>query len=246
LEAISRKKEVDEVIEIKKSLRGFYKSVQNTPPLEWVDVVADYPVAFRGIGVNPSMWIQEDSIDISGLTTHMEKALAVSHVDVYQPPNYTASFFLNTQPPYNVTASMMEIILITDTPFNFNRWEAGLSGTLFQLRLPGVFSDAQPSNTEVLSTDEIIFGRYRKIVNDIEAPGSVTRIAGESFWGDAKITMSDRLYVYRIVNFDGGFNLGDVISVPEMQLVINGHKTELTDLEQVMELRRSYLLQQDI
>jgi len=246
MEAFTRKKEVFEVIEIKKSLRGFFKTVV-PGPLRFENQFVDYPSPYRALDPpTPSMFLLEDEIDISGLTTHMEKALAISHVDVYQSPNYTAGFAINPNPPYNSQQYMTEIILITDTPFNFATWRVGQNPGLIDLRTPGIFSDSLPARTEVLSTDEIIFGRYRTIVNDNDAPSAITKIHKESFFGDGKITMSDRLYVYRFCNFVGTQDLGTPWAIPEMQLVINGHKGELSELSQIMELRRSYLLQQDI
>ena len=93
--------------------------------------------------------------------------------------------------------------------------------------------------------------RFRKMNKNFLYP-SFDTIAGsalvnaESFFGDAKVTMSDRLYLYRFVKYEGTLSAFDRIGLPEFQIVINGHATELGDLEQIMELRRSYLLQQTI
>jgi len=250
MEEISRKKEVDEVIEIKKSIRGFYKTVQAGPPIAFRDQFTDYDTGYRALDnpAAPIFLVLEDEIDISGLTTHMEKALMISHVDVHQSPNYAAGFTIIPQPQGGPSAAsfITEVVMITDTPWNIASWRNGLNNALVDIRLPGVFSDALPARTEVLSTDNIIFGRMRTITNDIFAPSSVTRITGESFFGDGKITMSDRLYVYRFSKWTGAFDLGVPWAIPDIELVINGHKGELGELEQVMELRRSYLLQQDI
>jgi hypothetical protein len=58
--------------------------------------------------------------------------------------------------------------------------------------------------------------------------------------------MSDRLYVYRFARFFGSGANFDLFAIPEMQLTIYGQEGELSDLERIMELRRSYLLQQTI
>lgn len=250
MEEIRRKKEVDEVIEIKKAIRGFYKVVRPGPPVRFEDQFTDYETGYRPIATPtvPSLFVIEDEIDISGLTTHMEKALMISHVDVHQSPNYAAGFTITPAPggAPSAASNITEVIMITDTPWNFASWRNGLNPALMDIRIPGVFSDSSPARTEVLSTDNIIFGRSRMIINDIFAPSSVTRIAGESFFGDGKITMSDRLYVYRFSKWNGQFDLGVPWAIPDIELVINGHKGELGELEQIMELRRSYLLQQDI
>jgi len=238
------------VIEIKKAIRGFSKAVFPGPPAAFADSYADYDTGYRGFPSIPSPvnFVLEDEIDISGLTTHMEKALMISHVDVHQSPNYSAGFTI-AQPPIGAPSAasyITEVIMITDTPWSYGSWFYGLSAGLQDLRLPGVFSDSSPARTEVLSTDNIIFGRMRTIVNNIEAPGTITKINGETFFGDGKITMSDRLYVYRFSKWTGAFDVGTPWALPDIELVINGHKGELSELEQVMELRRSYLLQQDI
>lgn len=220
------------------------------PPIAFYDQYTDYITGYRDL-INPaapSFLVIEDSIDISGLTTHMDKALMISHVDVHQSPNYAAGWTITPAPAGGPSSAsfITEVIMITDTPWNIASWRNGLNPGLVDIRLPGVFSDSQPARTEVLSTDNIIFGRMRTITNDIFAPSSVTRITGESFFGDGKITMSDRLYVYRFSKWNGAFDLGVPWAIPDIELVINAHKGELGELEQVMELRRSYLLQQDI
>jgi hypothetical protein len=52
--------------------------------------------------------------------------------------------------------------------------------------------------------------------------------------------------LYRVFLFVGATTAFDQIRAPELEFRIQGHKGELTDLEQIMELRRSYLLQQTI
>ena len=231
------------MIEIKKACRGFLKIYDGTL---WQQSIADYPDNYRPIGVNPTFWVLEDEIDISGLTTHMEKALQVSHIDIHQSPRYAVGYGVAGGQPFNSLATLTEILMVTDTPFSTTRWRSGMSQTLLPYRIPGVFSDALPANTEVLSTDEVLFGRFRTYTNDKDAPAEISKLVCESYFGDGKITMSDRLYVYRILNFLGAPTTGESIAAPELEIVINGHKGELSDLEQIMELRRSYLLQQDI
>ena len=243
MEAISRKKEVVKVIEIKKQLRGF---MQTYGGVNWAPTITDYPDNYRGIGANPTFWVLEEEIDINGLTTHMEKALQVSHIDVHQSPRYSVGFGIAAGQPFNSLATLTEILIVTDTPFSVTKWRSGLNTNFLPYRIPGVFSDALPATVETLSTDEILFGRFRTYTNDNTAPADISRIVAESYFGDAKVTMSDRLYVYRILNFLGAPTAGEQIAAPELEIVINGHKGELSDLEQIMELRRSYLLQQDI
>jgi hypothetical protein len=109
-----------------------------------------------------------------------------------------------------------------------------------------VFSDMIVPTVKTISTDNILYGRFRQLQNTQETPSNVAEIKGESFFGDAAITMSDTLYCYRIYLFEGTPTAFDQLRAPEVEFRIQGHAGELSDLEQIMELRRSYLLQQDI
>jgi len=246
MEEISRKKEVDEVIEVKKSLRAMLKTYN--PVTNVFDNVAnDYPDPWIGLDTNPIAWYQQDEIDIAGLTTIEEKALAISAVDIYGPEMYQAGTQLGSAdagfPPLSRGWTWT---IITDVPFDVNAWYFGTNIALLGMRLPGIFSDMNVAKIENISTDNILFGRFRNFQNNVDTITSSALVQGESFFGDAKMTMSDRLYVTRFVKYEGAVSAVDRISVPEIQLVIQGHKVDLTDLEQIMELRRSYLLQETI
>ena len=208
--------------------------------------MADYPNAYRGVGVNPYVFVTEDEIDIAGLTTHEEKALVISHVETQQSPVYYAGTGLGAAAPYSPLTSITEWVIVSDTPFDFNSWELGVNQAFVDFRIPGVFSDTITPTVEVLNTDSIIFGRIRKYTNSQETPSNFGVMIGEDFFGDAKMTMSDRLYVYRFARFFGAGGVGDLFAIPEMQITIHGQEGELSDLERIMELRRSYLLQQTI
>ena len=235
------------MIEIKKQVRGFLR--EYTPgPLSWQIPVymQDYPNEYRGVGVNPYVFVLEDEIDIAGLTTHEEKALVISHVEVQQSPVYYAGTALNPAATYNPLTTITEWVIVSDTPFDFNSWEQGVNTAFVDFRIPGVFSDTITPTVEVLNTDSIVFGRIRKYSNTQETPSNFGVMIGEDFFGDAKMTMSDRLYVYRFARFFGSGANFDLFAIPEMQLTIHGQEGELSDLERIMELRRSYLLQQTI
>ena len=248
MEEIARKKEVFEVIEIKKAQRAMLKQYTAGSTNQFTNVNADYNDPWQPLGSGTILaWYQEDEIDISGLTTHMEKALMVSHCDMNQSPIYAAGTSLSGAPPLEApTTRGWEVVLLTDVPFDWSKWFAGLDATLLPYRLPGVFSDMSSATTKTLSTDQILFGRMRYLQNDVNTVSNSALVKGESFFGDAKVTMSDRLYLYRFVKYEGTLTTFDQLAVPEFEIVINGHPTELGDLEQIMELRRSYLLQQTI
>ena len=248
MEAISRKKEVDEVIEIKKSQRGMLKFYDAGGTDQFINRNADYPDPWKPLVISGTVlaFYQEDEIDISGLTTHMEKALMVSHCDINQSPLYEMGTGLAGTPTTPPTTRGWEIIILSDTPFDWDNWFRGTDATMLPFRIPGVFTDMLNSTTKTLSTDQILFGRMRNLQNSVDSIAGSALVNAESFWGDAKITMSDRLYLYRFVKYEGTLAASDRIGIPEFEIVINGHKGELSELEQIMELRRSYLLQQDI
>ena len=247
MEEISRKKEVVKVIEIKKSQRGMLKVYQPSTS-QFENQIPAYPDPWTSLGGSGTRTFlyQEDEIDISGLTTHMKKALMVSHCDIYQSPLYEFGTGLAGTPEAPPTTRGWEVIVLSDTPWDVTKWRSGLDLTLLSIRLPGVFSDMSQSTTNTLSTDSILFGRMRNLQNNVSTIGGSALINAESFFGDGKITMSDRLYLYRFVKYEGTLAGSDRIGIPEFQIVINGHAGELGDLEQIMELRRSYLLQQTI
>ena len=247
MEAISRKKEVFEVIEIKKAQRGMLK-VYQTLQNEFVNQVSDYPdpwISLGGASVH-TFFYQEDEIDISGLTTHMEKALMISHCDIYQSPLYEVGTGLAGTPTTPPTTRGWEVIVLSDTPWDVANWRSGIDLTFLPFRIPGVFSDMNEPTVKTLSTDAILYGRFRNLQNNVDTIGGSALVNAESFFGDAKVTMSDRLYLYRFVKYEGTLADTDRIGIPEFEIVINGHPGELNDLEQIMELRRSYLLQQTI
>lgn len=247
MEEISRKKEVVEVIEIKKAQRAMLKVYTAGSTNQFTNVNADYDDPWQPLGSGTFLaWYQEDEIDISGLTTHMEKALMVSHCDINQSPIYAAGTGLSGTPTTPPTTRGWEVIVLTDVPFDWAKWFAGLDATLLPYRLPGVFTDMSSATTKTLSTDQILFGRMRYLQNNVDTVSNSALVMGESFFGDAKVTMSDRLYLYRFVKYEGTLATTDQMAVPEFEIVINGHAGELNDLEQIMELRRSYLLQQTI
>jgi len=247
MEAITRKKEVDEVIEIKKSQRGMLK-VYDPATSQFTNQVPAYGDTWKPLVVSGTVlaFYQEDEIDISGLTTHMEKALMVSHCDVNQSPLYEFGTGLSGTPTTPPTTRGWEIVVLSDIPFDWNEWFLGLDQTLLSLRLPGVFTDMRNPTVKTLSTDAILYGRFRNLQNNVDTIAGSALVNAESFFGDAKVTMSDRLYLYRFVKYEGTLAASDRIGIPEFQIVINGHAGELNDLEQIMELRRSYLLQQTI
>ena len=233
------------MIEIKGSIRALTRDRDPANTI-WQQPLSlpDYPNDYQSQGANE--FYTEEEIDISGLTTHMENALLVVNVDVAQSEAYAAGTGLASGAPFQPEATGYEWLVVTDVPWDVTKWIQGLPGGLLQYRVPGVFSDMSTSTVKTISTDNILYGRFRLLQNSQHTPANTALVKGESFFGDAKMTMSDTLYLYRIFLFSGAPTPFDTIRAPEAEFRIQGHKGELSDLEQIMELRRSYLLQQDI
>ena len=237
------------MIEIKKSLRAFARD-RDATNTQWQvpATLPDYPNDYTRLGgLSGNFFFTEDVIDINGLTNIMEKALIVAGGQVYQSPQYAAGLTLAGSDPQSAAGELYEWLFVTDVPFDIEEWQDGISESLLKYRIPGVFTDMNVATIKTISTDNILYGRMRCIVNDVFAPGNFGKIVGESFFGDAKQTMASELYVYRCFWFVGATSaLTDQLRAPELQLVITGMEGELSDLEQIMELRRSYLTQQTI
>lgn len=196
---------------------------------------------FGSVG-RPRFYLQ-DTIDISGLTTHMEKALVPSFVEVQQSPMYQAGGTAATEPDNFAT----ELLMITTVPFDVENWiSSAASGEFQSYRLPTIFGEGNAASTKTLSADQCIYGRMRYLQNDIETFERIATVKGESFFGNPTATMADELYVTRIITWNGTLNPGAKFFVPDVEFLLHTEHKELNELAQIMELRRSYLLQQTI
>jgi len=189
----------------------------------------------------PRFYLQ-DTIDISGLTTHMEKALVPTFTEVQQSPIYRAGGTAATEPDNFA----WEIVMITTVPFDVQNWLLGSTGEFTAYRLPTIFGKGSVASTDTLSADQCIYGRMRYLQNDIETFERQAVVKGESFFGNPTATMAGELYVTRIAGWYGVLVPGAIFNLPDLEFVIHTEHKEMSDLSQIMELRRSYLLQQDI
>lgn len=237
------------MIEIKKSIRALVRN-RNAANTQWdFPTLGDpYPDEYTRLGgASGRVFVAENEIDIAGLTSVQDKALQIANVQVYQSEAYACG--IGFSPVNNITpeSKMFEWLFVTDTPFDVGNWYVGIDISLLQYRIPSVFGDMSSATVKALSSDQVIYGRFRELGYTIEDPLNTANVRGESFFGDAKQTMSSKLYVYRIL-----YQLGatvanfDELRAPELEIVIGATTTELSDLEQIMELRRSYLTQQTI
>lgn len=236
------------MIEIKKSIRAFVRN-RNAANTAWdfptlgTPYVDDYE---RLGGAAGNFFYTEDTIDIAGLTSVQDKALQIANVQVYQSTAYAAGAGINATNNLSADGKMFEWVFVTDTPFDVAKWYTGIDISLLEYRLPGVFTDMIEATVKTLSTDQVLFGRFRRLSNNIETEANTALMLDESYFGDGMQTMSSKLYVYRCFHFVGATTIIDQLRGPELEIVINGVASELGDLQQIMELRRSYLTQQTI
>ena len=236
------------MIEIKKPIRAFVRN-RNAANTEWeFPTLGDpYPDHYTKLGgPTGNFFFTENTIDIGGLTDVQDKALQVANVQVYQSTAYAAGAGINPTNNLSADGKMFEWVFVTDVPFDVQKWRTGIDVSLLEYRLPGVFTDMIEATVKTLSTDQILFGRFRRLSNNIETELNTALMLDESYFGDAMQTMSSKLYVYRCFQFVGAPTVIDQLRGPELEIVINGVASELGDLQQIMELRRSYLTQQTI
>lgn len=187
-------------------------------------------------------WYQQDTIDIAGITNAQELALLPAFIECQQSPIYRAGGTAATEPDNYA----FEMVMITTVPFDVPNFINGQIGDFLPMRTPTIFGRGAVATIETLSAGQCLFGRTRYLQNDIETFDRNAIVKGESFWGHLEPTMADELYVTRIVGWMGALNVGAILTIPDIQLSIHTDTTELPELQQIMELRRTYLTQQDI
>jgi hypothetical protein len=187
-------------------------------------------------------WYQQDTIDISGVTSLQEKALLPAFIECQQSPIYRAGGTAATEPDNYA----FELVMITTIPFDVDAYINGQIGDFLPMRTPTIFGRTANPTIETLSAGQCLFGRTRYLQNDIETFERNAVVKGESFWGHLEPTMADELYVTRIVGWMGSLQVGAIFTLPDIQFCIHTDTTELSELSQIMELRRSYLTQQNI
>jgi hypothetical protein len=192
----------------------------------------------------PRFWYQ-DTLDINGVTQLMEKALAPLHIEAQQADFYrvggVAAF--DAEPDqYGV-----EYVMLTTVPFDADGWIRRNTNVLSNPgKLPTIFGALDTPGIKALSAGQCLYGRYRYLQNEFNTFERVALVKGESFFGSLDMTMSDELYLTRIIVVNGVIQNGNLIELPDIQLHIHMTTEELSDLAQIMELRRSYLTQQGI
>jgi len=215
------------------------------------ELATDWPVAASGYtqldhtGTNeyPGFFIQ-DTIDIAGITSQ-DKALYPSNIEVHQSPMYQAGGV--GAGPTEPTNLAVEWLMITTVPFDVNAWFSGRASGNLAFRIPTVIAEADPVNLEVLSAGDCLYGRCRYLQNMQDTPDRFAYSVREEFFGSLSPTMVDELYVTRIVAWFGlAPGTGAIFTIPDVEFNIDAYLGEMSELSQIMELRRGYLTQQTI
>ena len=152
--------------------------------------------------------------------------------DIQEPGNFALNY---------ATPQRMEFIeFVSNTPLNRNRliavaddWEIGNA-------VPGMMNST-------VDFQNIIDGRWRQFSPDTTLPAASALTLKASSFGSCEPSASDRLYTYCMVKFDdfSGIAPADTVFIPGRRFLLGGAAIQESDLEYVMRLRRSYVLQAD-
>ena len=189
-------------------------------------------------------FFRQDTIDIAGITSQ-GNALSPSNIEVHQSPVYRAGGLAG--PAAEPSNYAVEWVMLTTVPFNVNAWFSGNTAGFLPFRLPTVFGEADPANLAVLSAGDCLYGRASYIQNEADTPDRIAYCVREEFFGSLSPTMVDELYVTRIIAWVGlAPATGAILTVPDIEFNIDAYLGEMSELSQIMELRRGYLTQQTI
>ena len=190
-------------------------------------------------------FFRQDTLDINGVTNLMEKALMPISIETQQAEFYRAGGL--AAPVNEPDCYAVEYVMLTTVPFDADAWIRENTGvTTDPGKLPTIFGTVAVPQTNVLSAGQCLYGRFRYLQNDAHTFERVALVKGESFFGALEPTMADELYLTRIITWNGTLQVGAKLEVPDIQMHILCTTDEMSDLSQIMELRRSYLTQQTI
>jgi hypothetical protein len=219
LEAICRKKEVDEMKTMTKEFAqlavqlagGSYQIVSNEG--NW-----------RELSGSPGLYIASTYFDLAGLTMD-DKTLFFQGAAVQELKNPT--FFPATAGNTLQIADVMSVVPLTDT-------QAGsyLFGANYNV-----------SNSSDITFHETVFGRVRVFNMDLDnLAGGFTILLSDTQTGALEPTASDRIYCYRVVQYNGADTRFDVFPA---RYILRADSKEEPEFEYLMRLKRSYELQNE-
>ena len=216
MEAISRKKEVDEM----KTLTKEIGALQVTLVAE-TGSITDYAGESWTQIAGTNTFFSETYFDLAGMSME-DKTLF-----------FTGAATQNTNPPISVPARAGNRVQIMDLMTSKPMSETDLS-------LASVYGNTTQTP---LTFDQTVYMRNRHFNTDLdnEAAGLMILLADEQL-GSLEPSASDRIYVYRfisIIGLDGSYNFFPV------RFILRAEAKEEPEYEYLMRLKRSYELQNE-
>lgn len=197
-------------------------------------------------------------IDIGGLTVAQEGTFFPRAVQIQRSPFYEAPGCILRDPadpqsglaPYGV---LFETILISEHPFNMEKWcadnQTGSLNTLQAQVVPGLLPERTTDQNSTLGFENILYGRIQMIANNVTLPQQAGVVYSTEEFGSMSPTASNKLYITRLVQvqtYGLAPSTGFGIKVPAIRVVLVGRAEEENDLSYIMRMRQSYLLNQDL
>ena len=97
-----------------------------------------------------------------------------------------------------------------------------------------------------INYENIIDGRWRQFSPDTTlATGSAVTMKASSF-GSCEPSAAETLYTYVMIKLDGIADPADTLFIPGRRFLLGGVTVKEGEMEYIMRLRRSYVLQQDV
>ena len=219
MEAITRKKEVDEMKTMTKEFAqlavqlagGSYQIISNEG--NW-----------REVSGSPGLYIASTYFDLAGLTMD-DKTLFFQGAATQELKNPTC--FPGTAGNNLQIADIMSVVPLTDAeaasyPFgaNFN-----------------------VSNSSDLTFHQTVYGRVRVFNIDLDnLAGGYSILLSDTQTGSLESTASNRIYCYRVVQYNGADTRFDIFPA---RYILRADAKEEPEFEYLMRLKRSYELQQE-
>ena len=179
-------------------------------------------------GVPYIFW--EGSIDLSAFSMK-DLTWVTTQKDIQEPGNFVLNY---------ATPQRMEFIeFISNTPMNQARLDTIAGDWEINEAVPGMMDST-------INYENIIEGRWRQFSPDTSLPAASAITLKSSSFGSCEPSASKKLYTYCMVKFDDISTIAplDTVFIPGRRFLLGGAAVKESDLEYVMRLRRSYVLQE--
>ena len=172
----------------------------------------------------------EGGIDL-GAYSLKDLTWVTTEKDIQEPGNFILNF---------AAAQRMEFIeFVSNTPFNRDRLDLIFDDWQLHDAVPGMMDSR-------VNYQNIIDGRWRQFSTDTTLPSASAITLKSSGFGSCEPTASENLYSYCMVKFSDVASQADedVVFIPGRRFLLGGAAVQEPELEYVMRLRRSYVLQE--